>query len=302
MRSITCARCGAAAPRNGSYAFRGADYCGNCADELRAQPESSDEEFAALRDPSVCAFCGADAGEAELPLQLGVPACPACGERLYRAPLPRWVLGFLAAVAAVLVACSLLNLPYYRAFAGSKRAVAAMKRGDIAQASASMDAASRALPGDPDLAAGAAILGAYAAASEGELREALARYQAYLALEPEDAEAREQARRVESSIAFDEGDWRKFYELNAAIAKDGGPDPMNDLALASAAACLWAAYGEAERRAEAELLMAKALAAAGDENRAAVEAYVRRTRFRLETKEILSPEDYYLRHPEEKMP
>jgi hypothetical protein len=77
---------------------------------------------------------------------------------------------------------------------------------------------------------------------------------------------------------------------------------MNALALASAAACLWAAYGDADRRAEAERLMGNALASATDENRPEVEAYVRRTRYRLDTKEIVSPEEYYRRHPEEKQP
>jgi tetratricopeptide (TPR) repeat protein len=302
MRTIACARCGAEKPRRGSYSFRGADYCESCANELRAAPDSSDEEFSALQDPTVCAFCGADGGEAEYALQMGLPACPSCETRLYRAPLPRWVVGFLAGVAAVLLVCGAFELPYYRAFVDTKRAVAAMKRGDVALSAERMAAAAATLPDDRDLASGAALLGALAATASGDLPAARERYQAYLALEPDDADARLQLRRIDSSLAFDARDWRRFYDINAAIAKDGGKDPMVSLALASAAACLWAAYGEVDRRSEAESLMAEALAAATDENRAAVEAYVRRTRYRLDTREILSPEDYYLRHPEEKQP
>lgn len=170
MRTIHCARCGAQAARRGAYSFRGAEYCETCANELRSDPESSYEEFTALQDRTLCAFCGVDGGAVEYPLQMGLPACPSCEARLYHAPLPRWVQGFLVAVAAVLVVCSLLNLPYYRAFVGSKRAIAAMKRGDVALGSVQMDAASAALPANRDLASSAAILGAWASVGKGDDR------------------------------------------------------------------------------------------------------------------------------------
>jgi hypothetical protein len=305
MRSTTCSRCGGEFPRSGAYAFRGAEYCAPCADTLRSDPEASDEEFLALSDPTTCAFCGADGGEAEFPRQMGLPACPACERRLYRAPLPTWVKAFLAAIALVLVACTLLNLPYYRSFALSKSSVAALKRGDLALAAARMGAASAALPKDVDTASTAALLGAWASVSAGDMAAAEGRYEAYLAAVPNDAGIRREYRRVQASLAFDKKEWREFYRHSAA-ASEGDESPMGLLARASAAASLWAAYGEADRKAEAEGLIARALAglSAGlsEGDRAQAEALARRTRYRIDTREILEPDEYYRRHPEEKQP
>ncbi|MBL8966201.1 MAG: hypothetical protein JNG85_04270 [Spirochaetaceae bacterium] len=302
MRSITCSRCGAVAPRGESLEYRGSDYCGRCGDDLRGEADEGPEAFHPLVDPTVCAFCGADGGDSEHAAAAGLPACPACAERLYRAPLPRWVRGFLAAVAAVLVVCTALNLPYYRAWLSIRRAGPALAAGEHERAAAFMGAASAALPDNRELEGVAALYAGLSLAAKGEEREALARFRTYLSLNPADQAARFQALSLESAVAFEDGDYRTFYRLQTEILAGDPADPMRRLAKASAAACLWAAYGEAERRAEAEATVAAVLAGlpAGDrEAAAAAGEYARRIRFRIDTREIIDRDEYYRRHPEE---
>lgn len=302
MRSITCSRCGVAAPRGESLEYRGSDFCGRCGDDARGEADEGPEAFHALVDPTVCAFCGADGGDAEFPAAAGLPACPACVERLYRAPLPRWVMGFLAAVAAVLVVCTALNLPYYRAWLSIRRAGPALAAGEHEKAAALMGAASASLPGNSELAGAAALYAGVSQAAKGEEREALASFRAYLARNPSDQSARFQALSLESAVAFEDGDYRTFYRLQSEILAGDPADPMRRLAKASAAACLWAAYGEAGRRAEAESTVAAVLAAMPADNPeavAAAEEYARRIRYRIESREIIDRDEYYRRHPEE---
>lgn len=302
MRSISCSRCGGVSPRGEALEYRGKEYCSRCGDDLRGEEEDGPEAFKSLVDPTVCAFCGADGGDAELGTAASLPACAACVERLYRAPLPRWVVGFLASVAAVLVLCTILNLPYYRAWRDLRGAGAAMAAGEHERAAALMGAAAAALPANGELAGAASLYAGISLAARGEEREALASFRAYLARNPADATARFQARALESAVAFDDGDYRAFYRLQSEMLAEKPADPMLRLATASAAACLWATYGEAERRAEAESTVAAVLAGipAGDrEALAGAEEYARRIRYRIETREIVDRDEYYRRHPEE---
>ncbi len=61
---------------------------------------------APLSDPTVCARCGRDGGEAEFPARRGRPTCPSCARRralLGAGALAAAALAALAAAAAALV-------------------------------------------------------------------------------------------------------------------------------------------------------------------------------------------------------
>jgi len=132
---------------------------------------------------------------------------------------------------------------------------------------------------------------------EGALRAA----QHAARLYPEWPMAKELVESCEAGVAFQKKDYDKFHEISARIAART-PDVSGSVAmLASALACRYAVSGDPELKAQAEAALARAESLIRDaEERAAFDEYAERIRFRIETREIITRQEYNRRfRPEE---
>jgi hypothetical protein len=111
---------------------------------------------------------------------------------------------------------------------------------------------------------------------------------------PESASLGEMAVALEAGAAFDRKDYDGFLQLSRERLKRNPTDPSAMGSVASALACKYAVTGSLEFRSQAEqtLAQAQALAQGSSENKAAVEEYAERIRYRLETREIIDKDEY----------
>lgn len=120
----------------------GASYCPSCAERVVEERGPFSEDDVERRfDPTVCANCGHDAGDAELPRLAGLPACEACAERFRNRPFPVWIRASFVILLALLVASLVSGAHYFGAAANVVRAERLMESGEHAEASALLDGA-----------------------------------------------------------------------------------------------------------------------------------------------------------------
>jgi len=154
MRVSTCQSCGNEFPCSDLYVVFDRTLCEPCADaDLAARnlPQVPPDVVRRLGDPTVCGHCGTDQGQQELPSIAGVPACPACEQRLRNPRLPGWVK---AAGLMILVLGGVELARNWRLFQGYfeiPRAHRAAKAGDFEEAASQMTLAAKHLPEIPDL-------------------------------------------------------------------------------------------------------------------------------------------------------
>jgi hypothetical protein len=158
MRRVTCERCEQAVPVNECFLALGKTVCGSCLERMKAGGAEfrTDEALRPLTDPTVCANCGADNGDEELPRLGGAPVCSTCAEYFRKRPFPTWVkVSFL--IVLVLAAYSLIaNFRFLQGYSEAKRGLRAYEAGDIERASWLMAAAANHVPEceDHEVAAG----------------------------------------------------------------------------------------------------------------------------------------------------
>jgi DNA-directed RNA polymerase subunit RPC12/RpoP len=293
MRTIRCESCGREAGLAGSGRYRGRTYCAACLEQLKQDPEVSLDEITLNIDATVCAHCGADNGTEELAAIEGLPACGACSERILRPAPPRWVrlfcLGVLAAVACGFIA----NAAYIGAYADYVGAKVAFLRGDAELAAERSVAAAAALPHLALLAQERDFFRAFYLLTQGDEPGALALLEAYTLYHPDNLLALYFRYQAEIGIAFDGGDYRRFYDCAHELADRFPPDPIILLNVASAAACLYVSGGEEGYLVECRAQIEAARRLRAEDNAAVFDEYVTRIEHRLASGEILSPEEYH---------
>ncbi len=299
MRQVTCSRCKATLPMSAAFEFGCRVFCEACARQESAEADPHDTSVGPIRslaDPTVCGRCGTDWGNAELPTVAGIPMCAPCTEAVRSRRFPSWLPLSLAALALLAV----LSLWYQRRFLLGYleivRAQRALSRSDLAAATRGFEAATRHVPEDAGLAASAAFfqgISLLQADKEAEAVPLLTRaHRAY----PQDRHIEGILRQAEAGAAFDARDYALFLEKEKAGA---ALDPTNATAaagVASALACQYAASGDEALKAAA-LAQLKKAAALVKGDRASFEEYEARILHRLETREIITREEYARRFP-----
>lgn len=297
MRHAPCGRCSRSLPLNDLYGVDAETLCEACANqelERRAQAQEPPADVARLTDPTVCSVCQTDHGSMELPLVGGHPLCQGCTERVRNRPFPDWLKK--GTVALLLLAA--LSLWYHRRFAFAFVHVAqanrAFKRGDAATAAAHMGAASVLVPEDSATQAMAAFYRGLLLMQQDHSAEAVKEFQQAKAVFG--AGLDRVILLAEGSAAFEAKDYDRFLEKQQAAARLSPDDAMTVGALASAYACKFAVGGDEKHKSEAlaHLERARALSAADPRS---FKEYEERILHRLQTREIITAEEYHRRFP-----
>ncbi len=299
MRQITCERCGGTAPAGKSFDALGKVTCPACLEGLVAQGAKfqTAEALRPLSDPTVCARCRFDNGAADLPTLAGQPMCEACTAHLRNRPFPLWVkIGFAALVVLAVVVLA-VNARFLIAHVEANRAVRAFEAGDIERASALMDAAALHVPEVRELQDEALLLRGIRLYHEDKCAEAVEALTACRDRQGPSPLLDQCLLMARRDAAFDAKDYDTFLETSRALMGKQPKETWTVAQMASALACKYAVTGEERYRKEAEEMLARAtrLAPAQD---AKLDRYVRRVRHRIETREIISSEEYDRRFPE----
>ena len=295
MRRIRCEACGRESPLAGSGLYAGRNYCEDCLDALKNDPEVSLDEITPNIDPTVCVHCGADNGTVELDSIEGLPACPACRQRILHPLPPLWVRCFCLGVLIAVVLGFIVNAAHITAYVEYVGAKIAFLRGDAGLAAGRAAAASEALPHLGWLAQERDFYQGIYLFFQGDEQGALALLEAYTLYHPDNPLALYLRYQAEIGIAFDAGDYRRFYDCAHELAERFPAHALILLNVASAAACLYVSGGGECYLEECRAQIEAARRLRVEENAAVFDEYVTRIEHRLASEEILSPEEYYAR-------
>ncbi len=105
------------ANRRSLYAFNDKIYCEPCAWKAsgEAKEEGESSQYVPLTDNSVCARCGSDNGQTDLPIIGGLPLCSICGNTVSDWPYPNWLKMSLAFLILLLAVALVNGRKYFRA-------------------------------------------------------------------------------------------------------------------------------------------------------------------------------------------
>jgi hypothetical protein len=286
MKSLVCAACGAELPMSSMVLIGEGVFCPDCRRAEIGVPTR-------ILDPTICKGCKKDNGETPLGTVSGIPTCDDCAAKLRSYGFPGWLKIAMSALVVLAIASFCVNWRFFEGYIKARAAYRAAGTGDIETAADSMEAAAKHVPESTDLKSGAKLYrGLYLLASH-RASAALPYLYEYkkLAGGQSEKEALILILDAEASAAFEVKDYDLFLQKATERMKATPQVPQALAQMASACACKYAITGDEKYREESNrwLEQARELAGEGDPE---MEQYVQRIRKRLETREILSREDY----------
>jgi hypothetical protein len=274
--------------------------CAEAAGRQAAPPAFAGVAAAApTAPPQPCANCRKETPAADLATVAGIQVCPACEHYLRHRPFPAWVKAAAAVVAALAIGGFVSNFRFIQGHVEAVRAGRAYAAGDIDTAADLMTAAAAHVPESTVHYQEALLLQGIQLLANEKTEEAVqrlrecSRYGSHKVCDFFRATA-------EAALAFDRKDYDKFLEHSRVLMKLHPQDDSAVAQVASALACQYAATGDPAFKAEAERVLAQA-ADLSHESQAGFDYYVRRIRHRLDTREILSREEFDRRFPDQAM-
>jgi len=300
MREVICAACDAKVPMGEAFTVADRSLCKTCLEKFLSEPGADQklDGIARMLDPTVCIHCSSDQGQADWPTLAGLPTCAKCEDFFRNRPYPGWLKVSFVVFLCVAIGAFVYNLRYFRAYVELLQAGRAMEAGDIPKATQLYESASVRLPEIPELSVMPSIFNAQRLIAENKNQEALDLLGKSRPHAPPDMQDvyRQIELAAQVGLAFD----RKDYDAFLAHSKEAAALEPNEAmivgSIASAYACKYAATGDPKFKelSQQELARAKDLArASGDD----FTEYETRIRHRLETREIITREQFNERFP-----
>lgn len=215
MPYISCADCKCEHPMGETFVLAGTRLCWQCDQQRRQAAGGRIEGLQRAIDPTVCARCGTDCGDRELPELMGLPVCDSCSEKARNVRFPAWVK-LATAVVLVLAALSMArNWRFFQGYVEARRGQREAKARRYRQARKLLVSAGAHVPESADLAIGARIYAAYAAADDGDFEPAHTLLADLAKEHPEDGELANQVREM-SAMRYAKQAQQKFEDRDFA--------------------------------------------------------------------------------------
>jgi tetratricopeptide (TPR) repeat protein len=213
-----------------------------------------------------------------------------------RRPYPVWIKLACAILILLVGFFFYRKARFYFAYSQGRKAVAAEEQGDHESAARLFASAAKQVPESQELAALAAVYEGLNLLSNQQLRKALPLFKKYDRYDSQNSRLKSLILTVESAIAFEDRDFDRFYELQKKSLAAAPQDPMKLAGVASALACKFAVSGDEAARNECLRYLEQAEKLAGPDRRR-FEFYKQRILQRLDSREIISPEEFAHRYP-----
>jgi tetratricopeptide (TPR) repeat protein len=300
MQETTCAACQAQVPKSQAFTAEGRTFCASCLKELRDGLDKNETitGFSRIVDPTVCVHCAADNGAVEWPHLGGVPTCDKCTDFFRHRPFPQWLKVSAAVFLLVAIVAFVHNWRFFIAYVEYLRGLRALEQQHVESGIELLDSAAKRLPEVPDLAVLPNLLIAQQLIVADKNEEALkllakSRSRVPNSILPAYQNAEFSA---QMGVAFNRGDYDAFLQAAKAFAEANPNESAAIGSVASAYACKFAQTGDPVFRDKCleELRHAHSLADADND---AFREYENRIDHRLESKEIITREEFVKRFP-----
>jgi hypothetical protein len=299
MINAKCGHCGKTFSLNDTFLVADSTLCKGCAEEFhKTHKDIPIEEFKRQRDQTVCINCGKDNGSLELPILAGQPVCEQCMTYFKNRPYPPWIKLAMAGLAAIVVFSFVWNWRFVQAYMDLRNIKAAVRTADIEKASKLFHSAAVNVPEAKWLSAMATVYDGIQMLKEDKSAEAMKLFNSCKADIPPGFPMNELIQNAECGIAFDEKDYDKFLAM-AIQKQDSHPnDPFNVAQVASAYACKYAVTDDEQFKQQSLDLLNKSKSMfekKGGLDR--FEEYEDRILYRIETREIISRNEFNKKFP-----
>lgn len=295
MQKQSCDNCGESFGLNELVSVFDETLCHKCTDSRleNTDPEQNTEKSVhRLVDRTVCTRCQADNGTEEFELFLDMPFCDNCREHAQHYPFPLWVKTACLGLLMIAIFSISYNLRFFKARILMDRSMElAFGQGQIVEASKQMETASTLVPESSDLKIMFHYFSSAVALQEEDYEGGLEHLNHCLEM-PVEYQVDVMILRCEIALAFDNEKYDEFLRLSK-LFEDAIPDNATSIAqVSSAYACLYAANGKEEDKENSLEYLKEAESINGDSPDAGFEEYRDRILHRIETRQILSAEDY----------
>ena len=256
--------------------------------EISQNPQ--EEEIASK---SICAFCNTDFGTRLNKLSV-YPICDSCKVNLDKRIFPAWVKLFFAGVLVLVVFSIFWNWRFYSAYLDLKKANQASEQKNVTGAADYMTRASKEVPEAQDVGEMASYYTGIDLLTKDKSTQALKEFDNCKDLPPE-LHVNDLVLQAEMGSGFDKKDYKLFLTASKAFLKLDTTQAQSWAGVASAYACLYAQNNADSLKEQSLKYFNKARAL--DDTSAAAKEFYGRISYRLDTRQIISKEQYDQKYP-----
>jgi len=297
MKTIACDHCAkASVPQNETIQIEHSVYCEDCLKtHFPLDSHLEGKHIEKVYDPIVCAFCENDFGSKELETMGGIPSCEPCTTKARSYPFPMWVKAFMLGIAAIVLFSTYWNFRFFEAYEHLNQSWVASDTGNFEAAYIHIETASEQVPENHELKTLASYFkGVYYLQND----KASKAYPLLLACEqdlPYDYDVSRMVRQARISMNFDDADYEGFLSGTQEQLELDKSIPLSWASVASALACIYATTDNDSFRLESlrHIMKAKELSSYSEE----IQEYTMRINYRLQSKEIITTEEFYAKFP-----
>jgi len=282
-------------PLNDSFTFARRRLCASCTEQaVNSAGELPEGSVVRNTDPTVCANCGKDAGERQLPQLMSVPLCNRCMAFFRNRPFPGWIRLAFVGLIAIVVFSLMWNARFMLAYKELRALGKATAAGAFDEAAALAASAADRVPECADLRHLAQFYEGVSLLHADKCAEALEKLEACKPGVPPEWRVDRMILHARMGVAFDKGDYDGFLAEAQKVLQANPNDAMSSATVASAYACKFAATGEEAFRQKSLEFLEQARSKPPNEE---LPDYEVRIRHRLHTREIITRKQFAERYP-----
>jgi hypothetical protein len=300
MRNTKCSDCEQVFAINETFRVAESILCRACAEKLiQSQTDITKDQIQRQVDATVCVNCGKDNGDTELAKLAGLPACEQCITFFRNRPYPAWLKAAMAGLAAIVVFSFIWNLRFIQAYIKLRKSNAAIRAGDIETTAKLLRSAATKVPETKGLSAIASFCEATLLLKEDKPAEALKLLNSCKADLPPKWPVDEMIAYAEIGFAFDNKDYDRFLSLARQTSEKHPDNPTILAQVASAYACKYAVTNDEQLKLQSLDFLQKARTLSEQQGSLdKFEEYEDRILHRIETREIISRDEFNKRFPD----
>ena len=294
MLKVKCSVCGKILPMKDTSKTDDRILCANCYEKLTSTQETVASEFRYQVDPTICGRCGLDNGSSPLPTLSNQPMCQQCIDYLRNRPFPSWIKISFAGLIIFVVLAAVWNMRFFLAWKDSKAAFELMGQ-DMGQAAERMRTARSRVPESSDLQTLSFFFDGIVYLQQDKSKEAFASFQQCKHKLPDTFGVDILILQASAGVNFETKDYDGFVVVAKEMTVKKPDDHFSYAMLASAYACKYAVTSDTAFREQAMAALDRARTMSGSDP--SFKEYEQRILHRLNTKEILSPQEFHRRFP-----
>lgn len=297
MRKTNCNICGEKdIPVNDTLRIDNKIYCKSCFEQQFPDPKVLQNKTVEQElDPTICFSCNKDFGDLELKKIANYPICDACQVKIKNRTFPTWVKAFFIAVLVIVAGSFIWNWKYYQAYSYIMKSNDYFQQGDYNSATNLMHLASIKVPEVEDIRTLTSYFHGVDLLVKDSSAEALVEFNKCKDKLPTEYDLDLLINQAKIGKAFNQKDYKGFLEATLESFARDSTTAFSYASVASAYACIYADEGSENAKEKALFYLDKAKML--DENDEENKEYVNRIEHRIETKNIITRNEFVERFP-----